>query len=156
MEPIRSETYTIGRLELAYATTAAYVRTFWWALVGVPISGVLIIAILSVPIMQYLGAVMVLWPITIPGRALLITDSHRRLYLRPTVCTLREDGVYLDPEGATPTRVPREWIHGVRRWRDVYLLFGAGTRLVVVKASAFAPSDQVEVDHWFRGLGEHA
>ena len=61
-----SRPYTIRRMELTYAFSEIYVRALWWALIGMPISGILVLALLPQPIMKYIGAVMILWPITIP------------------------------------------------------------------------------------------
>ncbi|MHB8636299.1 MAG: hypothetical protein ACYC96_07485 [Fimbriimonadaceae bacterium] len=145
MQPIVSETYIIGRLELAYATAGLYVRTLWWALIGVPISGVLILFLLPLPIMRYLGAVMVLWPITIPGRALVITSDQRKLYSRPTVATFRDDAFYLDPEGGTPTRIPLSWMRRAQRRGTMWLLVGEKGKLVLIKAAAFSAEAQAMI-----------
>src|ERR1019366_2591504 len=122
VEPIVSETYTIRRMELAYATAALYVRTLWWALIGIPISGILILILFRLPIMEYLGAVMILWPITIPGRAAIITSDQRKLYIRPTIASFKEEAFYLNPEGGTPTRIPLTWIRRVLRRGEMYVL----------------------------------
>ncbi len=106
-------------------------------LIGLPISGILIVTTMTVPIMRYLGALMILWPITIPGRALVITSDQKKLYLRRTVATVREDGIYLDPEGGTPTRIRLDWIRRVRRQGDLWAIISGRGQVVFVKATAF-------------------
>ena len=154
MEPIVSETYTILRLELAYAIAALYVRTLWWALIGLPISGVLIVILMQVPIMRYLGAVMVLWPITIPARAIVISADQRKLYIRPTIATFRDEAFYLDPEGGTPTRIPLTWIRRALRRGEMYVLVGDRGKIVLIKASAFTAEGQVEIEGALMGSGK--
>ena len=151
MEPIVSETYIIGRLELAYATAALYVRTLWWALIGIPISGVLILILMPLPIMRYLGAVMILWPISIPGRAVVITVDQRKLYVRPTIASFREEGFFLDPEGGSPTRIPLTWVRRALRRGEMWFLVGDRGKVVLIKASAFSTVDQASIERELRG-----
>lgn len=146
MEPIVSHPYVIGRLELAYASAGLYVRLLWWALIGVPIGGIATLVLLHTPIMQYLGAVMVLWPITIPGRALLLTRDQRKMYMQSTVATLREDGFYFDMDGRPATRVLRTWIVRSRIYGDLYCLMGHRGRVVWIKRSAFDDDDKNRID----------
>jgi|SRR5579862_1178077 len=141
-------------MELAYATAGLYVRTLWWALIGMPIGGFLILCLLKLPIMQYLGAVMILWPITIPARAAVITSDQRKLYVLPTVATFRNDAFYLDPEGGTPIRIPLTWVRRVLRRGQMYLVIGEKGKLVLIKATAFSAVDQARVEGELRSRGQ--
>jgi hypothetical protein len=153
-DPIVSEPYTIRRMELTYATAELYVRALWWALIGMPISGVLVIAFLPQPIMKYLGAVMILWPITIPGRAAVITSDQRKIYGRPTVARYLDGAFFLDPEGGTPTRIPSDWIHRVFRRGDLYVLRGMRAKIVLIRASGFSVDDQARIEADLRQQGK--
>lgn len=138
-------------MELAYATAALYVRTLWWALIGIPISGILILILFKLPIMQYLGAVMILWPITIPGRAVVITSDQRKLYMQRTVAAFRDEAFYLDPEGGTPTRIPLTWIRRAFRRGEMWVLVGDRGKVVLIKASAFSGEGRAGIEGELKG-----
>ena len=148
-----SQTYTIGRLELAYATSGLYIRSLWWALIGMPLGGLGILFTMQLPLMKYLGTVMVLWPVTIPGRALIITSDQRKLYIKPTVTTFREKAFFLDPEGGTPTRIPLTWIKRAMRRGDMWLLVGDRGKLAMVKATAFSEEGRKQIEVELQACG---
>jgi hypothetical protein len=141
-------------MELTYTLTEIYVRALWWALIGIPISGILIFALLPQAILKYIGAVMILWPITIPGRASLITSDQRKLYMKPTVARYLNGAFYLDPEGGTPTRIPADWIRRVLHRGSMFVLRGDRAKIVLVRASAFSLEDQLEIENDLKDRGK--
>jgi hypothetical protein len=133
-------------MELTYAFTEIYIRALWWILIGMPISGILIVWLLPQAIMKYIGFVMILWPITIPGRATVITGDQRKIYMKSTVTRYAEGAFYLDPVGGTPTRIPSDWIQRVFRRGDMYVLRGVKAKIILVRASAFSAADQARIE----------
>lgn len=65
-----TEPYRIPRYLLARLAAEEYVRRFWWFVLIVPLSG-LIMMMIGSGLMQVIGMFAVLWPVTIPARAVL-------------------------------------------------------------------------------------
>jgi hypothetical protein len=76
---IETRPYVVPRLRLAYIAVEEYVRTFWYFVIAVPLGG---IALLFIPdrVVQAIGYLAILWPFSIPARAILITTKASRLF----------------------------------------------------------------------------
>lgn len=85
MELLRSEEFTVHRVIVARMTAEAYVRLFWWFILPGPLFGLLLLMFFREQIIQAIGALGVVWPMTIPFRAYVITTKvAKRLYGQPT------------------------------------------------------------------------
>ncbi|MGV3617088.1 MAG: hypothetical protein ACO1SV_17310 [Fimbriimonas sp.] len=76
---IETRPYVVSRLRLAYIAVEEYVRTFWYFVLAVPLGGVGLLFIDERTI-QAVGFLAILWPLSIPTRALLITTKASRLF----------------------------------------------------------------------------
>ena len=86
MELLKSEKFTIHRVIVARMAAEAYVRLFWWFILPGPLFGLIVLLFFHEPLIQAIGALGCVWPLTIPFRAYLITAKMaRRLYSHPTV-----------------------------------------------------------------------
>jgi hypothetical protein len=85
MELLRSKEFTIHRVIVARMAAEAYVRLFWWFILPGPLFGIIVLMFSREPVIQAVGALGCVWPMTIPFRAYLITAKMaRRLYSHPT------------------------------------------------------------------------
>jgi hypothetical protein len=65
-----TDTFRIPRYLLARLAVEEYVRQFWWFVIIVPLFGIVAL-IWGSGILQAIGMFAVLWPVTIPARAVL-------------------------------------------------------------------------------------
>ena len=80
---IETKQYRISRSQLAYWTAFEYIRRFWPAFISFPISGLILYFFLPVAQVQALAVLMMLWPFSIPARAILITGKAAKRALKP-------------------------------------------------------------------------
>jgi len=65
-----SAPFRIPRYLLARLSAEQYVRSFWWFVLVVPIFGI-VAMVFSTGLLQVIGMFAILWPVTIPARAIL-------------------------------------------------------------------------------------
>lgn len=88
-----SEPYRLTRSQVAFWGAREYVRRLWWAFVAIPLSGVLLLIFAQHPVMQVIGFMSIIWPLTIPARSTLATRGAARRLTLPT--RLLRDDEYL-------------------------------------------------------------
>lgn len=66
-----------------------YLRAFWWFVLPVPLFGALAFMFGGTQIMKGVGLFAILWPLSIPARAVLATSKAGRLF---------ENGVHLSAD----------------------------------------------------------
>lgn len=138
-----SKEFRISRTELARAGTLQYLRTFWFFLVGIPISGVLLLLFLKSPVGFAAGTLCLLWPISIPGRILTVSWKKSSKLNRPTVADVSKSEIILrTPDGATGTRIPRDWVKKVWVFGDLFVIEGRQLNFVLIRKSAFTAGEQ--------------
>jgi hypothetical protein len=111
-------------MQISLAGAELYVRTFWFVLIGVPIFGLIALIIGTTPIIRYIGMVSLLWPVTIPARAGLITSRVGRQLMRPTVVEILEEAVVFEDSQDPAVRMGMRYesIRSVRIMRGLYAL----------------------------------
>ncbi|MDX2064265.1 MAG: hypothetical protein SFX74_00840 [Fimbriimonadaceae bacterium] len=90
---LETEDFRIPRFELAYIGAIAYVRTFWWFVAIIPLSGLLLVT-LGTGFMRAAGAMALLWPATIPARSLMASGKTSRSFERGLRAWFEGDRVY--------------------------------------------------------------
>lgn len=89
--------YNVPRYTLVRIAALEYVRAFWWWIIVLPVFG-LVAAVTATGILQVVGIIALLWPLTIPSRAFLVSsragrilvdgvwigEENERLYFHPT------------------------------------------------------------------------
>lgn len=101
LTPFESGVFTISRLQLARLSALEYVRSFWWFIGVIPLFGFIAIAFTS-GLMQVIGVFAVLWPFTIPARAILTTTKSSRLFTGG--CKLIAHDDRLEFQGQSPLK----------------------------------------------------
>jgi hypothetical protein len=144
MAPTRivSQPYTIRRMELSLIASVLYVRTFWWMLIGMPISGVLILLLLQNGAIRAMAVLMIVWPLTIPSRAGLVNMGLARRYRKPIRAIVTDDALYIEAPVGKGTKVPFAWIRRVWVRGDIWVVIGSYSRFVLVRATAFEEADR--------------
>ena len=113
VHPLRTETFRVSRLALAYLGVAQYLRAFWWFAAAIPLFG-LIALVVGSGLLQVMGLMALLWPLSLPARAIFATSKAGKLLERGAWASLEgstlflhgeEDGAKLDL--ATVRRVER-------------------------------------------------
>lgn len=141
MELLRSEPFTVSRVQLARAAAEAYVRNFWWFIVPGPVFGLVVVAVSNDRLLQAIGALGVLWPISIPTRAYFITSGIARRLSKPTTLLLVDEGLLFEGERAQ-LRVGYGSLRSVSVRHDVFVLSTRRYEAIVVPLGAFAEPDQ--------------
>ena len=95
---MRTETFRVSRLALAYLAVAQYLRAYWWFAAIVPTFGVA--ALIVFPgALKAMGLMALLWPLGLPARAILATSKAGRLLEKGAWASLEEGVLYLHGEG---------------------------------------------------------
>jgi hypothetical protein len=143
---IRSEVYVLTRLELATLTALEYVRTFWWYVMIVPLSGSAALIFASGPI-QIIGLMALLWPLTIPGRSFLSSSKSSRLFTQPLYFEATESEVTFYSESTEPRQrrfiMPARDIRDLIDRKDFVLLRTRRFGFAPIKKSAFSSQEQL-------------
>ena len=88
---MRTDPFRVSRLALAYLGVAQYLRSFWWFAAIIPLFGA--IALLTGSgVLQVMGLMALLWPLSLPARAIFATSKSGRLL---------ERGAWASLEGST-------------------------------------------------------
>jgi hypothetical protein len=76
---ITSDVYRLFRSELMLLTAREYLRSFWWFAIATPLFGVLAV-VFGTGLLQVVGMMAILWPFSIPARAVMTTTKSARLF----------------------------------------------------------------------------
>lgn len=144
--PIQSAPYRISRVELGRVGALQYIRSFWWILISVPISGILILLFMTDSLSHLMGIMFLLWPLTIPGRVIAVTWRKARKLTESTTAEFKSDGLYLMPNDGIGTRVPWDWMRKVWQFGDIYVIEGRILQFIPVRKSAFDLQHQIEIE----------
>ena len=88
---MKTETFRVSRLSLAYLGVAQYLRTYWWFAAIIPGFGIVLL-LFGPGVMKVMGLMSVLWPLGLPARAILATSKAGKLM---------ERGAWASLEGGT-------------------------------------------------------
>lgn len=110
-----SPEYRLSSTEFVNLAASEYVRTFWWYVAIVPLFGLLAVVFGEGPL-RTIGGMAVLWPLSIPARAVLSTAKARRLFGAGVRARVEEDGLYIVPSqpGVKGLRLRWGWVRSVR------------------------------------------
>ncbi|MCW5943810.1 MAG: hypothetical protein KIS66_16380 [Fimbriimonadaceae bacterium] len=92
--PIRTRPFTIGLIDYVRVATLQYYRTWWFAMAAYPVFG--LVAWFAFPDqagIRWVAAACVLWPATVPLRALLFALRAAKRFGVPTTPCVYEDFV---------------------------------------------------------------
>ena len=92
-----------------------------------------------------IGYMCLLWPLTIPGRIILVTWKRSKKLLCPTTAIFRSDGLYLRTNEGSGTRFPWQWTRKYWEFGDIFVFEGKVLQFVMVRKSAFTPEQQFQI-----------
>ena len=150
MTNLKTREYRLVRLEISLLTAEQYLRGFWWLIVGAPATGIACIAMGS-GLLQALGVVLVLWPLTIPARGFLLSSKAARQMLKPTELEVTKKALLFKASDGTGSRLALDSVWLVRKRRKHYVIWTRRLAFVPVPIDAFeAPEAQAKFE---RALG---
>ena len=82
---------------MAYLAVAIYLRTYWWFASIVPAFGIAWLFLMP-PSLKAIGLMALLWPLSLPARAILATTKAGRLLEKGTRASLEEETLFLHGE----------------------------------------------------------
>lgn len=91
---MRTETFRVSRLALAYLAVAQYVRTYWWFVSVIPAFG-LALLLFAPGVMKAMGLMALFWPFSLPARAIFATSRAGKLMEKGAYASLEESVLYL-------------------------------------------------------------
>lgn len=138
MNPLVTNPYKVSRVRLAYVASEEYIRTFWYWMISIPIAGIAFL-VSGIPTLQGIGVFALMWPFTIPGRALLISTKASRLFNSGVVMRVTENEIEF--LGQTPGASGKPMRMAIARdmVRDVQVR--QGVMILRTFRQAFAPID---------------
>ncbi len=88
MDAARSLPFRLSRLELARIAAWEYARGYWWMFIAIPLFGLAGLAVAPDGVVRYFCTVCLLWPFSIPARAILITGKAQKLFAEDNVAVV--------------------------------------------------------------------
>ena len=117
----RTAPFRVSRLSLAYLAVALYVRTYWWFAAIVPGFG--LVWLLLMPLsLKAVGLMALLWPLSLPARAILATSKTGKLLQKGARATLEHKTLYLHGEDGGGFRLDLSAVRRTVRTRGFLVL----------------------------------
>lgn len=138
---MRSLPFRYQGFELARIAGTEYVRGFWPVIAGVPLSGLVAVALAPNDVVRTFGFVCLLWPLTIPGRAAFVARKAARLYREETVAAIEEGELRLYRPSGKGSRLPLEEVRGVARHSGSLVARTRKLGFVAIPLEAFPDED---------------
>ncbi len=113
--------YRISRYDLARLATEEYLRSFWWFVMIVPSFG-LVALVFGQGILQIVGYLALLWPFTIPARAILSTNKASRLFRNGTKLTTSDSAMFFHSPDGKGLKLDLDSVRGVVERREYTLV----------------------------------
>jgi hypothetical protein len=108
-------------LELAYLAVAQYLRSYWWFAAIIPLFGVIALVVGS-GVMQAMGTMALLWPLSLPARAIFATTKAGKLMQRGAFASLEDGTLYLHGEDGDGLKLRLERVRRMETRRG-FLVF---------------------------------
>lgn len=121
MERLETAPFRVSRLSLAHLAVALYVRTYWWFAAIVPGFG-LAWLLLMPSNLKAIGLMAVLWPLSLPARAILATSKTGKLLEKGTRASLAGETLYLHGEDGGGFRLDLTAVRRTVRTRGFLVL----------------------------------
>lgn len=150
--PLRTRPYRIGRATIAWIAIEEYVRRFWWLVGSIPLFGVLLMALIDHPTAQLVGAVALVWPLSIPARGALATLKSGKRFSEEVVMEAPGDVLLFHRSEGGGWKLRLEAVRGFIRMRGHFVLRLGGFGFVPIPERAFEdPEDAERFDAVLRG-----
>lgn len=138
---VETAPYRIPRFQLGMLGAEEYIRGFWWFMATAPIFG--LIAVLTMRgVAQVIGMTALLWPFSIPARAVLSSGKASRLFTKGTWMAADADTLYFFSETGNGMKLPLQGVRDLVRRNRFYLVRMRRLAFVAIPLSAFADDAQ--------------
>ncbi len=131
---MRTEPFRVSRLAFAYLGVARYLRSYWWFAAIIPAFGLVALAF-GAGILRAMGLMALLWPLSLPARAIFATSKAGRLMERGAWASLEDNVLYLHGEDGG-LRIGLEFVRRIERTRGFLVLVLAREDFVALPLSA--------------------
>lgn len=138
---IRTRSFSVTRLQLAYLAAEEYVRTFWWYVAIVPVFGLLAVIFGRGPV-QTLGFLGLLWPISIPARAIFSTTKASRLLRDGVFVSTNDDYLLVHGRGGEGLKLEFVAVRGAVERQGHLLIRTRRFGFIPIALSAFDSAEQ--------------
>ncbi len=129
--------YRLTRAQISFATAQQYVRAFWWLLISVPTFGIICLVLSDDQALKLCGLICLLWPLTIPARAFIVTSKPSRCLLRPMTLLLGDDSLILRADENSGMKLKKSSIRSIHMRGALYVLLTRTLGIVLVPIDAF-------------------
>lgn len=145
LERIDTNEYRISRSQLVYWSANEYVRRFWPAFIAFPITGLLMIVLMQTQMAIGLGLLMILWPFSIPARAILLTGRAAKRVLSPTRMVAEGEHLYFIVQPMELNyRINKKSIRDVIRRKEYVVVELWKFKLVYIPIGGFQSNEDIE------------
>ncbi len=121
--------------------------------VSIPIFGVVALVFGHSQILVAIGFFAILWPFSIPARAILITSKSARQFMKGTWMSLEDGFFYFHGTDGTGFKLPLEKLRKVVKRQGFYLLKLQAMSFIPIPESAIrSPEDRQKFEQVFLGV----
>lgn len=138
---IRSNPFTISRMQLMRAASMQYIRRMWPVLIGFPLFGLLAMILGPNRLVQTIGLLAFIWPFSIPARVILGSWSKAKRLMRPTWVLLEGKAVYFHDEAGGGMQLPLAQVRRVDKRDGLFVLETRRFNFALIPVSAFGAKD---------------
>ena len=118
---MRTETFRVSRLSLAYLAVVQYLRAYWWFAAIVPTFGAFWLVLMP-GTLRAIGLMALLWPLSLPARAILATSKTGKLLEKGVWASVEGDTLFLHGEGGGGFRLELAAVRRTLRSRGFLVL----------------------------------
>lgn len=144
---MRSERYLVPRLQLAYLGVGGYLKTFWWFAGTIPAFGILCL-LLGEPTLKLIGIMALLWPVTLPARAIVSSSKASRLFGRGVVAEFIEGVFFFHGDDGKGMKLSITAVRGLYELPNYFVLQTRMGGIVPISRSALGPDE----DEWRKAI----
>ena len=145
LHPLRTDEFRVTRLSLAYLAVAQYVRTYWWFVAIIPTFG-LVTFLFGPGVMKAMGLMALLWPLSLPARAIFATSKTGKLLEKGAYASLEEGVLYLHGVDGGGMKLSLASVRRIERRRGFFVLVLARGAFVALPQDSLSPEFAAEVE----------
>lgn len=150
-----SDRFTVSRFDLAKVGAITYFKSFWWFALTIPLFGIFAFAF-GTGILRAIGAMAILWPLTIPGRAFLASSKSSRLFTRGCKVLGDETALYFQGDNNDGMKLVRESFRRIESQGELDLVHTRRLGVIPIPKAAWSEADyaafRAELTEWQNDL----
>jgi hypothetical protein len=145
LHPLRTDEFRVSRLSLAYLAVAQYVRTYWWFVAVIPTFG-LVMFLLGPGVMRVMGVMAILWPFSLPARAIFATSKTGKLLEKGAYASLEDGVLYLHGKDGDGMKLSLSAVRRIERRRGFLVFILARGAFLALPGSALSTEFASEIE----------